>query len=44
MSRSDKTVIIGVDIVGTQIRAGTVQLDGSLICEPVILDTRAMIW
>ena len=41
MSRSDKTVIIGVDIGGTQIRAGTVQLDGSLICEPVILDTRA---
>lgn len=41
MSRSNKTVIIGVDVGGTKIKTGAVQPDGNILCEPVTIDTGA---
>lgn len=39
MESSHKSVIIGVDVGGTKIRAGAIDQNGEIICEPVTSET-----
>jgi glucokinase len=39
LKSSDKKVIIGVDVGGTKIKTGTIDIEGKIIGEPVTLDT-----